>query len=112
MGGDMALAKLHYGRALDKTGGFAASPYVSWAQAVSIPAQDYRDFKRNLDAALEIDANKHPSNKLVNVLAQRKARYLLDNADIYFIDTDSGDNVNDDSIDDGIDDDTADQQIQ
>jgi hypothetical protein len=87
MGGDLALAKLHYDRALERAGGFAASPYVSWAQAVSIPAQDYGDFKRNLDAALEIKVNKHPSNKLVNVLAQRKARYLLDNADVYFIDT-------------------------
>jgi hypothetical protein len=93
MGGDLALAKLHYDRALERVGGFSASPYVSWAQAVSIPAQDYGDFKHNLNEALKINAKRHPSNKLVNVLAQRKARYLLDNADVYFIDVDDDDYI-------------------
>jgi hypothetical protein len=93
MGGDLALAKLHYDRALERAGGFSASPYVSWAQAVSIPAQDYGDFKHNLNEALKINAKRHPSNKLVNVLAQRKARYLLDNADVYFIDIDDDDYI-------------------
>jgi predicted anti-sigma-YlaC factor YlaD len=90
MGGDLRLAKLHYDRALEKTGGLSASPYVSWAQAVCIPAQNFSEFKSNLNEALKINVNKNPSNKLLNVLAQRKARYLLDNADIYFIDTDGG----------------------
>ncbi|MDR0409561.1 MAG: TRAP transporter TatT component family protein [Spirochaetaceae bacterium] len=88
MGGDLALAKTHYDRALEKTHGLSASPYVSWAQAVCIPAQDFAGFKSNLDKALSINVNKNPSNKLLNVLSQRKARYLLDNTDIYFIDTD------------------------
>jgi predicted anti-sigma-YlaC factor YlaD len=88
MGGDLALAKIHYDRALQKTRGISASPYVSWAEAVCIPAQNFACFKKNLNEALSINANKHPSNKLLNVLSQRKARYLLDNADIYFINTD------------------------
>jgi predicted anti-sigma-YlaC factor YlaD len=87
MGGDKGLARLHYDRALEKTGGLSASPYVSWAQAVCIPAQNFPEFQYNLKEALKINANKNPSNKLLNVLAQRKARYLLDNADLYFIDT-------------------------
>jgi predicted anti-sigma-YlaC factor YlaD len=88
MGGDLALAKMHYGRALEKTRGLSAGPYVSWAQSVSIPAQNFGEFQYNLNEALKIKANKNPSNKLMNVLSQRKARYLLDNADLYFIDTD------------------------
>jgi hypothetical protein len=88
MGGDLARAKLHYERALEKTGGLSASPYVSWAQAVNIPAQNFGEFKYNLNQALKINTKKNPSNKLLNVLAQRKARYLLDNAELYFIDTD------------------------
>jgi predicted anti-sigma-YlaC factor YlaD len=87
MGGSLPLAKIHYERALQKTRRLAAGPYVSWAEAVSIPAQNYSEFKYNLNEALKIDPGKNPSNKLVNALAQRKARYLLDNADIYFIDT-------------------------
>ncbi|MDR2098152.1 MAG: TRAP transporter TatT component family protein [Spirochaetaceae bacterium] len=87
MGGDLARAKLHYERVLEKTGGLSASPYVSWAQAVNIPAQNFGEFQYNLNQALKINAKKNPSNKLLNVLAQRKARYLLDNAELYFIDT-------------------------
>ncbi|MDR2659462.1 MAG: TRAP transporter TatT component family protein [Spirochaetaceae bacterium] len=98
MGGDLALAKEHYKRALEKTRFLSASPYVSWAQAACIPAQNFQDFKYNLNKALSINVNKDMSNKLLNVLAQRKARYLLDNADIYFIDT--NDTVNIDNIDD------------
>jgi predicted anti-sigma-YlaC factor YlaD len=94
MGGDLALAKIHYDRALQKTRGLSASPYVSWAEAVCIPAQNFACFKKNLNEALSINAGKHPSNKLLNVLSQRKARYLLDNADIYFI------NTGDDNLDD------------
>ncbi|MDR1148585.1 MAG: TRAP transporter TatT component family protein [Spirochaetaceae bacterium] len=101
MGGDLALAKIHYDRALQKTRGISASPYVSWAEAVCIPAQNFACFKKNLNAALSINAGKHPSNKLLNVLSQRKARYLLDNADTYFINT-ADDNFDD--ADDNLDD--------
>ena len=85
MGGDKAKAEDHYRRALEKSGGVLASPYVSYAQAVSIPEQDYDTFKLCLDAALAIDPDADKSNRLVNIITQRKARYLLDNADFYFI---------------------------
>jgi len=84
MGGDRKKAEDHYRRALEKSGGRLASPYVSYAQAVSIPAQDYDTFKVCLDAALAIDPNADRQNRLVNIITQRKARYLLDNADLYF----------------------------
>jgi len=84
MGGDQAKAEAHYHRALEKSGGVLASPYVSYAQAVSIPAQDYDTFKVCLDTALAIDPDADPSNRLVNIITQRKARYLLDTADLYF----------------------------
>jgi predicted anti-sigma-YlaC factor YlaD len=106
MGGNLSLAKTHYERALEKTRGLSASPYVSWAQSVCIPAQDFPQFQHNLNEALRINANKNPSNKLLNVLAQRKARYLLDNADIYFIVTDADVDVDADA-DADVDVDTA-----
>jgi len=85
MGGDKARAEVHYRRALEKSGGLLASPHVSYAQAVSIPAQDYDTFKVCLDAALAIDPDADPSNRLVNIITQRKARNLLDTAELYFI---------------------------
>jgi predicted anti-sigma-YlaC factor YlaD len=90
MGGDKEKAEIHFQRALEKTGGLSAGVYVSYAQAVSIPAQDYDKFKELLDTALSIDPDREPSIRLVNILAQRKAQYLLDNAVLFFINFDSG----------------------
>ena len=84
LGGDKAKAELHYKRALEKTRGLAAGPYVSYAQAICIPAQDYDSFKENLEKALAIDPDEDPSTRLVNTLSQRKARYMLENAYEYF----------------------------
>ncbi|MDR0569125.1 MAG: TRAP transporter TatT component family protein, partial [Spirochaetaceae bacterium] len=84
IGGDRAKAEEHFKRAKEKTKGLSAGPYVSYAQSIAIPAQDYETFKDSLEKALAIDPDAEPSNRLVNILAQRKARYLLDNAENYF----------------------------
>jgi predicted anti-sigma-YlaC factor YlaD len=86
MGGDKAKAEIHYKKALEKTKGLRAGPYVSYAQAISIPAQDYDTFKVCLEAALAIDPDADPANRLVNTISQRKAQYLLDSAVYFFID--------------------------
>jgi predicted anti-sigma-YlaC factor YlaD len=91
MGGDREKAEIHYQRAMEKTRGLSAGLYVSYAQAISIPAQDYDIFKVMLETALSIDPDKNPSNRLVNIIAQRKARYLLDSASFFFIDFGSDD---------------------
>jgi predicted anti-sigma-YlaC factor YlaD len=91
MGGDKSKAEIHYKRVLEKTKGLLAGPYVSYATAVAVPAQDYETFKSCLEAALAVDVEKDPANRLVNILAQRKARYLLDSAPDFFADLDSGD---------------------
>jgi predicted anti-sigma-YlaC factor YlaD len=91
MGGDKSKAEIHYKRALEKTKGLLAGPYVSYATAVAVPAQDYETFKSCLEAALAIDVEGDPANRLVNILAQRKARHLLDSATDFFADLDSGD---------------------
>ncbi|MDR2094087.1 MAG: TRAP transporter TatT component family protein [Treponema sp.] len=85
MGGDKSKVDLHFERAIEKSQGMSASPYVSYAQAVAVPAQDYTAFKEKLEQALAIDVEADPGNRLVNILSQRKARFLLDNASVYFI---------------------------
>jgi len=84
MGGDKARAERHFKLALEKTKCLSAGPYVSYAQAICVPAQNYDAFKENLEKALAIDTDEDPSNRLVNILSQRKARYMLDNAYEYF----------------------------
>ncbi|GHV92670.1 hypothetical protein AGMMS50268_31730 [Spirochaetia bacterium] len=88
LGGDKSQVELHFRRALEKSRGKLAGPYVSYAQAVSIPAQDYDTFKKYLETALALKLSAAPANRLVNIISQRKARALLDNASDYFIDID------------------------
>jgi predicted anti-sigma-YlaC factor YlaD len=85
LGGDKSRADAHFRLAIEKSKGLSASPYISYAQAISIPAQDYDTFKQCLEAALAVDPDKDPANRLVNVIARRKAQYLLDNASDFFL---------------------------
>jgi predicted anti-sigma-YlaC factor YlaD len=86
LGGNPALAEAHYRLALEKSGGLLAGPYLSYAQGVCIPAQNYPAFKEALNRALEVDPGAAPDSRLTNVISQRRARYLLDHAPDYFID--------------------------
>jgi predicted anti-sigma-YlaC factor YlaD len=95
MGGDKEKAEIHYKRALEKSNGLSAGIYVSYAQSISIPGQNYEEFKELLETALAIDINADPSNRLVNVINRQKARFLLDSAYLYFINLDSGDDWDD-----------------
>jgi predicted anti-sigma-YlaC factor YlaD len=84
LGGDMERAEYHYKLALKKTDGNSAGAYVSYAQAVCVPAQNYDAFKDCLEKAIAIDPNKDTSTRLVNIITQKKARWLLENAWVYF----------------------------
>ncbi|GBU27859.1 hypothetical protein R84B8_01402 [Treponema sp. R8-4-B8] len=84
LGGNRDKAEYHYKLALEKTGGNSAGAYVSYAQSVCVPAQNYNSFKDCLEKAIAIDPNKNTSTRLVNIISQRKARWLLDNAWVYF----------------------------
>ncbi|MDR0472986.1 MAG: TRAP transporter TatT component family protein [Treponema sp.] len=84
LGGDNGLAELHFKRAVEKTNGASAGAYVSYAQTVCVPAQDYEAFKDNLEKALAVNADDDVSTRLVNIINQRKARHLLDTAYNFF----------------------------
>jgi predicted anti-sigma-YlaC factor YlaD len=90
MGGDKSRVEVHFNRALEKSQGRMAGPYVSYAQAVAIPAQDYDTFKTYLEKALALDVNVDPDSRLMNIITQRKAQSLLDSVSDYFIDYDNG----------------------
>jgi predicted anti-sigma-YlaC factor YlaD len=88
MGGDPSKAAIHFQRALEKSGGNSAGVYVSYAQAVCVPAQDLETFRNCLESALMVDIENDPDNRLVNILSQRKARNLLDHAPDFFAELD------------------------
>jgi predicted anti-sigma-YlaC factor YlaD len=90
MGGDKTRVHGHFEKALEKSRGLLAGPYVAYAQTVSIPAQDYDGFKAYLEKALAVDINADPGSRLMNIISRRKAQNLLDTAADYFIDIDDG----------------------
>jgi predicted anti-sigma-YlaC factor YlaD len=90
VGGDPSRVELHFERAVERSGGKLAGPYVSYAQAAALPAQDYGAFRSNLQKALEIDVDADPPNRMVNIISQRKARELLNRAGDYFFLTEDG----------------------
>jgi len=87
LGGSKVLAKRHFDTALLKDKGQEAGPYLAYVQAVSLPNQNFPEFKKLLKAALAIDVDKDPSHRLVNILAQTEARWLLAHKDDLFLDT-------------------------
>lgn len=85
-GGSTEQARLHFDRAVELSHGRSASPFVTFAEAVSVPAQDWREFRDLLHQALGIDPDEEPSLRLANVLAQRRAEWLLTQTEILFLD--------------------------
>jgi predicted anti-sigma-YlaC factor YlaD len=86
VGGSVAEARRHLERALELSRGHRASPLVSFAETVSVGRQDKAEFKQLLDRALAVDPNAAPEFRLANVLAQRRARWLLGRTEELFVD--------------------------
>jgi predicted anti-sigma-YlaC factor YlaD len=80
-----ADAKRHFERAVELTQGRAAAPHVAWAESACISAEDRACFEQALAAALRIDADVDPASRLVNLIMQRRARWLLANADRWIL---------------------------
>ena len=85
MRGDPAdRARRHFERALDLSNGKLAAPLVSLAEAVCVEQQNRAEFEALLHRALEIDPEAAPAMRLANLIAQRRARWLLSRADDLF----------------------------
>lgn len=82
---DDALIQMYYRRALELSGGTRASLFVALAEAQAVPAQDRARFIRLLDRALDVDPDAEPEQRLLNLIAQRRARWLLTRADDLFL---------------------------
>ena len=79
-------ARLHFDRAMALSGGFQAGPLVSLAESVSIAKQDRKEFQSLLERALAVDVNAKPEYRLVNLVMQRRARWLLSRIDDLILD--------------------------
>jgi len=78
-------ARQHLERALALSGRQRAWPFVNFAETVSVGAQDRKEFETLLNQALAVDPNAVPEIRVANLVAQRRARWLLGRADELFI---------------------------
>ncbi|HKS38637.1 MAG TPA: TRAP transporter TatT component family protein [Verrucomicrobiae bacterium] len=89
-GDSAARARKHFDRAVELSGGQLAAPYVSLAEAVSVQKQNVAEFKDLLNRALVVDPDAKTEWRLVNLMMQRRAKWLLDRIDQLFLVTDPG----------------------
>ncbi len=75
----------HYARALELSGGHRAGVYVGYAEAVMVPAQKRDEFVHLMNLALAVQLDAAPDERLINALAQRRARWLLGHLDELFL---------------------------
>ena len=81
VGGSPDRARHHFERALAVSEGRSAFAYVTFASSVVAPAGNRQEFERILKQALAIDPQKTPTLRLANLVAQKRARFLLANAE-------------------------------
>jgi predicted anti-sigma-YlaC factor YlaD len=78
-------ARLHFSRAVELSEGHQAAPYVALAEAVSVFNQDVAEFRELLGRALAIDPDVRAEWRLVNLILQERARWLLTRTDELFL---------------------------
>ena len=83
-GADQARAERSFRRALELSSGQRAGLYVAYAESYAVPAQDRAVFDEMLDKALAVDADAFEQHRLLNHLAQRRARWLRSKTDDLF----------------------------
>ncbi len=80
-GGDedpVEMAEKHFQQAVQYSKGQQVAPYVSYAEAVAVQEQDMDLFESLLNQALSVDPDEYLQYRLVNILMQKRARWLLD----------------------------------
>ncbi|MDR0965050.1 MAG: TRAP transporter TatT component family protein [Myxococcales bacterium] len=85
IGGSLAKAKEHYDRVIALTEGRKIGPHVTWAESVAVSQQDRATFDRLIALALAFDTDSAPEYRLVNIISQRRAQWLKDNAPDLFV---------------------------
>jgi hypothetical protein len=85
VGGSPARAREHMERALLVSKGRSVWSLVNFAEKVSVAKQDKAEFRGLLERALAADPDAFLPLRLSNILAQRRARWLLDRTEELFL---------------------------
>ncbi len=83
-GGSIKDARRHYARAMELARGRSISPMVGLAENVSVRINDRKEFEDLLQRVLGFDVDTQPAFRLANLIAQRRAQFLLARIDDLF----------------------------
>jgi len=84
-GDPAARSRQQFERAVELTQGLQAGPMVSYAEAVCVQKQDLKQFETLLQQALTLNPEVKPEWRLVNLVMQRRAKWLLSRTDQLFL---------------------------
>jgi predicted anti-sigma-YlaC factor YlaD len=85
-GGDVvSRVREHLRRAVELSGARQAGPFVAYAEAISVQEQNVGEFDALLAQALAINPDATPERRLVNLIMQRRARWLLAHREDLFV---------------------------
>ncbi len=84
-GNPESRARAHFKRAIEISKGLRVAPYVNLAEAVSIKTQNSKEFTELLNKALAVDLKKSPKSLTINLVMQRRAKWLLRMKDDLFV---------------------------
>jgi hypothetical protein len=84
-GGGADRVRAHHDRALQLSMNQKLGPRVSLAEGLLVQSQDRAGFTAALEEVLKADVDAAPRLRLVNTLAQRRARLLLEHVDDLFL---------------------------
>ncbi len=83
--GAEARSRAHFARAMELSGGQQAGPLVALAETIAVQKQDVAEFRALLNQALAIDPDTRPEWRLVNLVMQRRAAWLLARTEDLFL---------------------------
>ena len=84
LGGSAERARKHFAEAIRIQKGQLPGPYVELAEGQSISNQDRAEFEKLMNQAIALDPNVQPSQRLVSLIMQRRAKGLLEHIDDLF----------------------------
>ncbi len=76
-GGSLETAEEHYQKALKFADGKRVGPHVAFAEVVCVKRQDKDCFMNQLKTVMDFDSDQYPEYRLVNLVSQKRAQYLL-----------------------------------
>ncbi|NPV83942.1 MAG: hypothetical protein HPY46_10225 [Candidatus Aminicenantes bacterium] len=85
LGGDESRAREHFRQAEKLCADSDTSYLLSLATTVAVKNQNRQEFISLLKKVLEFDPDRAPQNRLVNTLNKRKAAWLLEHVDDFFL---------------------------